>query len=76
MNYTRFTNVEVTGDLKAGKVNIDLTESTYKATEADATKAAGEAPTKAEFDAVVDLVNELKSKHNKLVKQLIKGTDT
>lgn len=31
---------------------------------------------KAEFDAVVTLVNELKAKHNKLVKQLATGKAT
>lgn len=34
---------------------------------ADATAAAGEAPTKAEFDAVVTLCNELKTQLNDLI---------
>ena len=34
---------------------------------ADAAAAAGEAPTKAEFDAVVKLVNELKTQVNDLI---------
>lgn len=50
--YTRFTNLEVTGKLKlTGGVSAP-----------DAAAAAGDAPTKAEFDAVVALVNELKKK--------------
>lgn len=50
--YTRFTNLEVTGKLKlTGGVSAQ-----------DAAEAAGAAPTKAEFDAVVALVNELKKK--------------
>lgn len=48
----------------------------FKVTAADAAAAAGAAPTKAEFDAVVTLVNELKAKHNKLVKQLATGKAT
>lgn len=61
--YTRFTNLEVTGDFKlsgAGKTAATVTA-------ADAAAAAGTAPTKAEFDAVVALVNELKAKHNALI---------
>ena len=34
---------------------------------ANAVAAAGSAPTKAEFDAVVTLANELKADHNALV---------
>lgn len=50
--YTRFTNLEVTGKLKL----------TGGVSSPDAEAAAGTAPTKAEFDAVVALVNELKKK--------------
>lgn len=50
--YTRFTNLEVTGKLKL----------TGGVSSADAAEAAGATPTKAEFDAVVALVNELKKK--------------
>ena len=50
--YTRFTNLEVTGKLKL----------TGGVSSPDAEAAAGDAPTKAEFDAVVALVNELKKK--------------
>lgn len=70
--FTRLTNLEVTGSFKQS----GLTKSTYIATEADPAAAAGEAPTKAEFDAVVDLVKELKSKHNKLASQIATGSDT
>ena len=74
--YTKLTNLQVTGDLKAAKTKIGLTTSTYLATSTDPTAAAGEAPTKAEFDAVVTLIKELKTKHNKLVNQLATGSDT
>ena len=74
--YTKLTNLEVTGDLKAPKVELGLTAATYTATSDDPTAAASTAPTKAEFDAVVTLIKELKSKHNKLVNQLITGSDT
>lgn len=67
-NATRFTNLEVTGDVKLG-----LTRATYTATSADAEAAAGTAPTKAEFDAVVTLLNELKAKYNALVAKLTPG---
>lgn len=50
--YTRLTNLEVTGKLKVGG----------GVSAPDAEAAAGSAPTKAEFDAVVTLVNELKAK--------------
>ena len=75
MDYTRLTNLEVTGELKADG-GMGLTENSYKITSADATAAAGSAPTKAEYDAVVTLVNELKTKVNLLVKQLATGSDT
>lgn len=39
-------------------------------TAANATAAAGAAPTKAEYDAVVTLVNELKADLNKVVTAL------
>jgi len=71
-DYTRLTNLEVTGKT----VNKGLTKTTYTATSADATAAAGSAPTKAEFDKVVTLVNELKTKMNKLVSQLATGSDS
>lgn len=70
--YTRLTNLEVTGK----NVNKGMTKSTYTATSTNGAAAAGEAPTKAEFDAVVTLLNELKTKHNKLVSQLTTGKDT
>lgn len=69
MDFTRFTNLEVTGVLK----NSGIKESDFKITSADAAAAAGAAPTKAEFDAVVTLANELKADLNKFVKQLTSG---
>ena len=71
---TRLTNLEVTGDLKiGGDMTLGLTRSDYTVTSDDATAAAGTAPTKAEFDAVVTLVNELKSDYNALVAKLTPG---
>jgi len=77
-NATRLTNLEVTGDLEVKGKNIlsGLTENTYKVTSTDATAAASTAPTKAEFDAVVTLANEIKADYNKLLKQLCTGSDT
>lgn len=71
-DYTKLTNLEVTGKMKSS----GLTKSTYTATSTDPTAAASTAPTKAEFDAVVTLVKELKTKYNKLVSQLSTGSDT
>ena len=71
-DYTKLTNLEVTGKVKSS----GLTKSTYTATSADPAAAASTAPTKAEFDAVVTLIKELKTKHNKLVSQIITGSDT
>ncbi len=73
--YTRFTNLEVTGKMKA-KGGLDITKSTYAITSDSATAAAGTAPTKAEFDKVVTLINEIKTDYNKLVNQLATGSDS
>lgn len=62
-DYTRFTNLEVMGDFKLG----GTAKTAATVTSADAAAAAGSTPTKAEFDAVVALVNELKAKHNALI---------
>ena len=76
-NATRLQNLEVLGDLEVhgATKNGGMKEADFKVA-ADAAAAAGAAPTKAEFDAVVTLVNELKAKHNKLVKQLATGKAT
>lgn len=71
-NSTRLTNLEVTGK----SISKGLSKSTYTVTATNGAAAAGEAPTKAEFDAVVTLCNELKTKLNKLVSQLSTGSDT
>ena len=58
-NYTRFTEVEVTGELKAGTI-----EGTVKAagiSDVDAAVEAESAPTKAEFNALVGVVNGLRA---------------
>jgi hypothetical protein len=49
-----------------GVTNLDelKLDKTAKVASADAVVAAGSAPTKAEFDAVVALVNEMKTKLN------------
>ena len=51
---------------------INLTDTTKiaKTTATNGSAAAGSAPTKAEFDAVVTLVNDLKAKYNDLVDAL------
>lgn len=59
MKHTRFTNIEVTGDLKAE--GLSLTDDTIeKVTTADATDAA----------TAITLVNDLKAKYNALVEAL------
>ena len=75
-DYTRLTDLEVTGEIKTPKVKLGVTKATYTATSADPAAAASSAPTKEEFDAAVTLLKELKSKHNKLVSQLTTGSDT
>ena len=77
-NATRLTHLEVMGERQVnGAIKASgLKEATYKAISDDAEEAAGEAPTKAEFDAAVTLLNELKTKYNKLLKQLLTGSDT
>ena len=77
-NATRLTNLEVTGNLDVGGsiVGSGLTKATYIVTGTNASAAAGSTPTAAEFKAVVDLVNEIKTNYNKLVNQLCTGSDT
>ncbi len=72
---TRLTNLEVSGDLEVkGKTLMKgLTQNTYKVSAADGAAAASSAPTKAEFDAVVTLTNELKAKYNALLAKLCTG---
>ena len=58
MGYTRFTNVEVTGDLKMSGTGTLPAATTSKAgavkMAAKVNEAAGEAPTAAEFKALLD----------------------
>lgn len=70
--FTRLTNLEVTGTLKQS----GLTKATYAITSDDATAAASTAPTKAEFDKVVTLINEIKADYNKFVNQIATGSDS
>lgn len=74
IGYTKLTKLEV--DKLKVNGGMDITKASYTVTSANATAAAGTAPTKAEFDAVVTLANELKSDLNKLVSQLATGSDT
>jgi len=69
-SYTKLTNLEVMGEMKAGNFALDIDPDDYEVTKADGTKAAGDAPTKAEFDAVVELCNQLKAKYNALLEKL------
>lgn len=50
--YTGFTNLEITG-----KLHLDGAGANVLVTAAEAVAAAGSAPTKAEFDALVTLAN-------------------
>ena len=76
-NYTKLTNLEVTGELKAGGNVIQggITKSDFTVTSDNATAAASTAPTAAEFKKTVDLCNELKANFNALVTKLADGTD-
>lgn len=79
--YTGLTNAKVTGDIVAGTVSANKVEAanltvsgTFRAagatkvSAADASAAASDdGPTKAEFDAVVTLANELKARLNAIV---------
>jgi len=75
MDYTRLTNLQVDGNLKVkGDVSFEddvvlggLDASDYTVSATDGSAAASTAPTKAEFDAVVTLANEIKAKLNALV---------
>jgi hypothetical protein len=72
-NATRLTNLEVKGLDVKGTAKLGITKATYKTTKSDGAAAAGTAPTKAEYDAVVALVNDLKAKYNALVTALADG---
>lgn len=74
--YTGFTNAKFSGDINAGSIKAASLEvsGTFRAkgatkvSAADATAAASDdGPTKAEFDAVVTLANELKTRLNAIV---------
>lgn len=56
-NYTRFTNLQVTGDLKASTATLPAATKTKAGAVKMAAKvneAAGSAPTAAEFKALLD----------------------
>ncbi len=53
--YTRFTNLEVTGELKVKSISVDGAEMTQGAAVAD---AVGSAPTAAEFKALLDSLRD------------------
>lgn len=59
MAFTRFTNVEVTGELKAGTLDAATVKLAAAEDMTAVAKAASTAYTKAEIDAIVDAVNAL-----------------
>ena len=61
---TKFTKIE------AESINLTTTTNITKTSVADATAAASSTPTKTEFDKVVSLVNDLKTKYNKLIDEI------
>ncbi len=65
-NYTVLDNLELVGKLRLSGQK----KSIAKTAKADAAAAAGTAPTKAEFDAVVELLNDLKAKYNALAEAI------
>lgn len=67
MAYTKFKNLLIDGKLKVGgDFDLGLDADRYTVKAANAKAAEDSAPTKAEFDAVVKLANELKTKLNSL----------
>lgn len=64
---TRFTSLQVE-ELQAAAVK--LSASIAQVTAANATASAGDAPTKAEFDVLVTLANQLKTTVNAIVNAL------
>ena len=54
MGYTRFTNLEVTGDLKTDSATAKTTSAGTVKMAAKVSEAAGSAPTAAEFKALLD----------------------
>lgn len=68
---TRLTDLEVRNLTVTGTMeNTGMDADDFTVTSANAVAAASTAPTKAEFDAVVTLVNELKADMNALVATL------
>lgn len=67
-NYTVLDNLELVGKLRLSGQK----KSIAKTTKAAAAAAAGAAPTKAEFDAAVELLNDLKAKYNALAEAITK----
>lgn len=63
--YTRLTKLQV-DELLANTLKL-ANDSISKVTAANATAAAGDTPTKAEFDMVVTLANALKDSVNAMV---------
>lgn len=65
--YTKLTKLQVE-ELQAAAVK--LSASIAQVTAANAAAAAGDAPTKAEFDVLVTLANQLKTTVNAIVNAL------
>ena len=59
MAFTKLTNLEVTGELKAKALNADTVSLAAAESMTAVAKAASTSYTKAEIDAIVDAVNEL-----------------
>ena len=64
--YTVLENLELTGKLKLSGQKASI----RKTDKANAPAAAGSAPTKAEFDALAALCNDLKAKYNALAEAI------
>lgn len=67
-NYTVLDNLELVGKLRLSGQKASI----VKTAKADAAAAAGTTPTKAEFDAAVELLNDLKAKYNALAEAITK----
>ena len=66
-DFTRLTKLEVTDELKVKEIRLTGVTGIAAISSANATAAAGEAPTAAEFKKTVDLCNELKTQMNKII---------
>ena len=74
--YTRFTNLEVTGEMKSAG-GFGITKATYAS---DSTKtlpsSMSASYTQAEQTKILQALDDLRTKYDKLVSQLATGSDT